>query len=40
MAYEPDEKVIVLFGGGPLRTEYTAETWIYDPRANTWSQVA
>ncbi len=40
MAYDATGEVIVLFGGGPSRDEYTAETWIYDPRANTWSQVA
>ena len=37
MAFEPDEGGVVLFGGGPTREAYTAETWIYDPRANTWS---
>ena len=40
MAYEPDEEVIILFGGGPLRQEYTAETWIYDPANNTWTRAA
>lgn len=40
MAYDAEARVIVLFGGGPTREEYTAETWIYDPRGNTWSQVA
>jgi hypothetical protein len=37
MAYDPDAEAIVLFGGGPTRTEYTAETWLYDPAASTWT---
>lgn len=37
MAYDADGRVIVLFGGGPGREEYTAETWIFDPTANIWS---
>lgn len=40
MAYDADAGVIVLFDGDRRREEYTAETWIYDPAANTWSQVA
>lgn len=37
MAYDRRTGTVVLFGGGPSREEYTAETWVYDPRADTWS---
>ena len=40
MAYDDRTKTIVLFGGGTSRDEFTAETWIFDPRRDTWSQVA
>jgi hypothetical protein len=39
MAYDAEARKIVLFGGGPTREEFTAETWIYDPRANSWSRI-
>lgn len=38
MALDAETGQIVLFGGGISRDEYTAETWIFDPRAKTWSQ--
>lgn len=40
MAYDADEDVIVLFGGGPAREAYNAETWIFDPRADAWAQAS
>jgi hypothetical protein len=39
MAYDEDAGVIVLFGGGPDRRELQADTWIFDPRTDTWAQV-
>lgn len=39
MAYDPRRDVIVLFGGGPSRALYTAETWTFDPGMNAWSRV-
>ena len=38
MAYDSDQDVVVMFGGGPRREAYTAETWIYDPTDETWRQ--
>jgi hypothetical protein len=38
MAFDAESGLIVLFGGGPDRRSYTAETWLYDPVANTWSE--
>jgi N-acetylneuraminic acid mutarotase len=40
MAFDAETRSIILFGGGLAREEFTAETWIYDARANTWSQVS
>jgi N-acetylneuraminic acid mutarotase len=39
MAYSTDAGQVVLFGGGTSRQETTLETWLYDPAANTWTQV-
>ena len=38
--YSTKEDRVVLFGGGPSREEFTDETWVYDPGANTWTNVA
>lgn len=38
MAADESSNRIVLFGGGASRAECTAETWILDPVAPTWSQ--
>ena len=40
MATDAETGRIVLFGGGPALPECTAETWLFDPRDDTWSQVA
>lgn len=40
MAFDVETGTIILFGGGPSRESYTAETWIYDPAANVWSMAA
>jgi N-acetylneuraminic acid mutarotase len=39
IAYDAGGGVIVLFGGGPTRDDVVAETWIYDPAANAWTEV-
>lgn len=39
MAYDRETDTVVLFGGGPSRDEYTAETWLFDPATDTWSQL-
>ena len=39
MALEADTGQIVLFGGGPDREHYRADTWLLDPGTDTWSQV-
>jgi hypothetical protein len=39
MAFDPRDEVILLFGGGPNRNRYTAETWVFDPVAETWTLV-
>lgn len=36
MAFDSQDGVIVLFGGGPNRNRYTAETWFFDPVEETW----
>lgn len=40
MAFDREIGTVVLFGGGETLMSFTDETWIYDPRADTWSQVA
>jgi hypothetical protein len=40
MAFDSRDGVIVLFGGGPNRNRYTAETWIFDPVEETWTLAA
>lgn len=37
MAFDIEREVAVLFGGGPSRDEYTAETWLFDPKTSRWS---
>ncbi len=37
MAYSSAAERIILFGGGRNRNSFTMETWIYDPKANTWT---
>ena len=39
MAYSIRADQVVLFSGGKSREECTLETWLYDPEANTWTQV-
>ncbi len=39
MAYDSKADKVVLFGGGPTKVPWTDETWIYDPQANTWTNV-
>lgn len=39
MVYSSKADRIVLFGGGRSGYQYTDETWIYDPKANTWTDV-
>lgn len=36
MAFDVATRQIVLFGGGPSRTEYNAETWVFDVSNDTW----
>ncbi len=38
MAYDAQSKTIVMFGGGETPPEFRADTWIYDPAVNTWTQ--
>ena len=38
MAFDNEAGVLVLFGGGPSRAQYTNEVWIFDPRTDTWSR--
>jgi hypothetical protein len=38
MAYDEEASLIVVFGGGGARTQYTAETWLLDPTATSWTQ--
>jgi len=38
LARDPVSGLLVLFGGGPDREHYQADTWLYDPAANTWTE--
>lgn len=38
MALDERTGHIVLFGGGPSRSTFTGETWIFDPVAETWAE--
>jgi N-acetylneuraminic acid mutarotase len=41
MVYSPDVDKVILFGGqiGSTQFNYSAKTWIYDLKANTWTDV-
>jgi hypothetical protein len=39
LTYSPKADRLVLFGGGADRNSFTNEVWIFDPNANTWTQV-
>lgn len=39
MAYDALLGRVVLFGGGPHRDQYRAETWTFDTTASSWSQL-
>jgi N-acetylneuraminic acid mutarotase len=39
MAYDVENKVIILFGGWSATKEY-ADTWAYEPAANTWVELS
>jgi N-acetylneuraminic acid mutarotase len=39
MAYSTAADRVILFGGGTDRKHSTMETWLYDPGANTWTQM-
>jgi N-acetylneuraminic acid mutarotase len=39
MAYSSAAEQVILFGGGRTRERFTLETWVYDPQANTWTNV-
>jgi len=38
LALDPTSGLIVLFGGGPARYDFTNETWLFDPATSTWSE--
>jgi len=38
MAYDPQEKVVLLFGGWSTLTEFS-DTWAYDPATNSWANL-
>lgn len=40
MALDAETGTIVLFSGGEGRDTDLADTWIFDPRADAWSQVS
>jgi N-acetylneuraminic acid mutarotase len=39
MAYDAVLGRVVLFGGGPDRDHFRAETWVFDTTASSWSQL-
>jgi N-acetylneuraminic acid mutarotase len=39
LTYSSKADKLVLIGGGADRDHFTAEVWIYDPQAKTWTQV-
>ncbi len=39
MTYSAKSDRIVLIGGGPDRSSFTNEVWIFNPNAKTWTQV-
>jgi hypothetical protein len=40
MAYDVEDNLIVLFGGGVTRGEPMGDTWVFNPATDTWSQVS
>lgn len=40
MAFDAETETIVLFSGGQTRDTDQDDVWLFDPRANTWTQVA
>ena len=40
MAFDNEAGILVLFGGGRTRDEYTNEVWTFDPRTDAWSRAA
>jgi N-acetylneuraminic acid mutarotase len=38
MSYDPNNKVIVLFGGWSVTTQFS-DTWAYDPDENAWTEL-
>jgi len=38
-AYSVGTQLMLLFGGGASRESFTNETWLYDPKWNSWTQV-
>ena len=40
MAFDAETEKVVLFSGGATRDTDLTDVWLFDPRANTWTQVA
>jgi hypothetical protein len=40
MAADDETGLVVLFGGGVTRDDYTNEVWIFDPSTEMWSQAS
>lgn len=38
MAYDGESDRMVMFGGGPLRSEYDDQTWTFDPVTEEWAR--